>query len=167
MQPITRDKMNAVVDTGIRVSVERVCEVMLGIEVEIGETRLVGEPVDEDPGVVAQIGLAGPWSGSGTLSCKPELACKLASRMLQTEYATVNDEVLDAVAELANMVIGNLKTFVEAEVGAMGLTTPTIYGVGVKRNIGGAREWTLVPVTVCGGELLVQVCMRMNVPVEV
>ena len=37
--------------------------------------------------------------------------------------------MLDAVAEVTNMIIGNVKTVLESRLGAMGLSTPTvIYG---------------------------------------
>jgi chemotaxis protein CheX len=160
---MTREEMNALVELGIRSSVENVCGMMLGCAVEVGESRQIGHPLQESDGVVALIGMAGPWLGTGTLTCKPELACKMAGAFLMSEYEAVNDEVLDAVAELANMVIGNLKTIVEERVGSMGLSTPTtIYGASFTTKIGGSREWTLVPVKVCGGELLVQVCMVPN-----
>lgn len=160
---MTREEMNALVVSGVHSSVENVCGTMLGCAVELGETRQIGHPLQESDGVVALIGLAGPWIGTGALTCRPELACKLAGAFLMTEYEAVNDEVLDAIAELANMVIGNLKTIIEEQVGPMGLSTPTtIFGASFTTKIGGSQEWTLIPVTVCDGELLIQVCILPN-----
>ena len=49
--------------------------------------------------------------------------------LLITEYAAINEDVLDSVAEVTNMIIGNVKTALEDRLGAMGLSTPTvIYG---------------------------------------
>ena len=46
-----------------------------------------------------------------------------------TESPAVNEEVLDAVGELTNMIIGNVKTVAEAIVGPLNLSVPTvIYG---------------------------------------
>src|SRR3546814_14068538 len=49
--------------------------------------------------------------------------------MMMAEYDAVNDEVLDAMAEVTNMIIGNVKTALEERIGCMGLSIPTvIYG---------------------------------------
>ena len=160
---MTREEMNVMVEQGVRSSVENVCETMLGCSVDVGKPRQIGHPLQESDGVVALIGMAGPWVGTGALTCKPDLACRMAGAFLMTEFETVNEEVLDAVAELANMVFGNLKTIIEEEVGPMGLSTPTtIYGASFTTKIGGSQEWTLIPIHVLGGELLVQVCMVPN-----
>jgi chemotaxis protein CheX len=107
--------------------------------------------------------MAGSWIGTGALSCRPPVACKLAEAFLLMECPKVNDDVLDAVSELANIVIGNLKTVIEEKVGDMGLSTPTtIYGASFTTKIGGSNEWILVPVEICGGQLLVQACMLPN-----
>lgn len=160
---MTRQEMDTLVKSGVRSSVENVCSTMLGCAAEVGAPSLIGHPLQESDGVVALIGLAGPWIGTGALTCKPDLACKLAGAFLMSEYDKVNDEVLDAIAELANMVIGNLKTIIEEQVGPMGLSTPTtIYGASFTTKIGGTHEWTLIPVKVLDGDLLVQVCILPN-----
>lgn len=160
---MTNEMMQELVEAGIRSSVANVCGTMLGCPVEAGPTRIIGHPLQESEGVVALIGMAGPWIGTGALTCKPEVARQLAGAFLMAEYPAVNDEVLDAIAELANMVIGNLKTMIEEQVGAMGLSTPTtIFGASFTTKIGGANAWTLIPFQICGGELLVQVCLLPN-----
>ncbi|MBI2688642.1 MAG: chemotaxis protein CheX [Acidobacteria bacterium] len=160
---MTTEEMQQLVETTIKRTVENVCETMLGCAAEVGETRLMGHPLQESDGVVALIGMAGPWIGTGALTCKPDLACRLAELFLLTPYEKVNDEVLDAVSELGNMVIGNLKVVIEEHVGPMGLSTPTtIYGASFTTKIGGSNEWILIPVKVCDGEMLVQVCILPN-----
>jgi chemotaxis protein CheX len=110
--------------------------------------------------VLALVGLAGPWMGTGSITCTPRLACRLASQMLMAEYAAVDDEVLDAVAEVANMVIGNVKTELERIVGPMALSTPTvIYGHNFETRRIGGQEWISVPFPCDGQELRVQLCL--------
>ena len=59
---------------------------------------------------------------------------------------TADEEVLDAVAELTNMIVGNVKTVLERKLGAMGLSTPTvIYGRNFETRTVGSREWVTVP----------------------
>ncbi len=77
-------------------------------------------------GLMAVIGMAGPVSGSGALCLSEVMARRAASRFLMAEYEEVNDEVLDAISELCNMVIGGLKTSLEEEYGPMGLSIPTV-----------------------------------------
>lgn len=105
------------------------CEVfstMLGVEAQAGEALAGGEPASLHEGVFATVGLAGPCIGSGTLSLPSSLACQLAGQFMMSEYDQVNTEVLDAVGELANMIIGSVKTALEAEMGQIGLSIPTV-----------------------------------------
>jgi len=132
---------------------------MLGIDMQPGEPFL-GDSAGTESGVLALVGLAGPWVGTGSMSCSSGLACHLASRMLMTECAGINDEVLDAFAEVANMVIGNVKTQLEAKLGAMALSTPTvIFGRNFETRRVGSREWVSVPFPCEGGAINVQVCL--------
>lgn len=82
-------------------------------------------------GVVSLVGLTGHWSGTGTLFCSPTVAGVLAARMLLHEESptSVDEEVLDAVAELTNMIVGNIKNLLASEIGEMAISIPTvIYG---------------------------------------
>jgi chemotaxis protein CheX len=48
---------------------------------------------------------------------------------MMSEYDSVNGEVLDAIGEMANMVVGNVKTELEGLMGVIGLSIPTVvYG---------------------------------------
>jgi chemotaxis protein CheX len=96
-------------------------------------------------GVVALVGVAGSWTGTGHLSCSPKFAQQLAGALLMAEYDTVNDDVLDAVAEVANMIVGNVKTLFEERLGPLGLTVPTvIYGRNYQTRSAGVKNWVLV-----------------------
>jgi chemotaxis protein CheX len=146
--------------SAITVATREVFSMMLGMDVAAGEP-FMGRSAGTESGVLALVGLAGPWMGTGSLSCSPRLACRVASQMLMSEYAAVDDEVLDAVAEVANMVIGNVKTELERIVGPMALSTPTvIYGHNFETRRVGGQEWTSVPFP-CGEqeELHVQLCL--------
>ena len=100
---------------------------MLPMDIAVDETAVGNVVPGNRPGrVTALLGLTGAWSGSGQFSCAPELACRIAAQMLMSEYKTVDEDVLDAVAEVANMIIGNVKNMLEAGLGPMGLSVPTI-----------------------------------------
>jgi chemotaxis protein CheX len=139
------------------------CEVfstMLGSDVTPGEAfpeKRATAPVD---GVVSLIGLAGPWIGTGCLTCSPALACKLSEQLLMSEFESVNDEVLDAVAELTNMIIGNVKTILEQDFGPMALSIPTVvFGRNFTARSAGSEEWAVVPFAFPEGRLYVKLCL--------
>jgi len=108
----------------IRASTTEVFSTMLGLELAVGEVFVEKEEAVPASGVVSIIGLAGAWVGSGSLSCSAQFACKMASHFLQEEYSAVTEDVLDTVAEVTNMVVGNVKTHLENRLGAMGLSHP-------------------------------------------
>src|ERR1035441_2865254 len=116
---------NTIVESLIR-SAGEVFSTMLGSELSSAEVSVKGivEGSDSDPndGVVSFIGIAGSWAGTGSLSCSPAMACRVCTQMLMTEATAVNEDVLDAVAELTNMIIASGKTDLEAERGALAVS---------------------------------------------
>jgi chemotaxis protein CheX len=144
----------------VRQSTRAVFGTMLGIDLDDGEARTAvsaPEPVD---GVVAIIGLAGRWVGSGTFSCSAEAAKKISGQMLMQEFTAVDADVLDAVGEVTNMILGNVKTSLEEEYGAMGLSIPTvIYGRNFTTRSVGRNEWTVVPFHCLDSIVEVHLCL--------
>jgi chemotaxis protein CheX len=113
----------------IRAATEEVFATMLGAEIDFDESA----KSDPDSGLMAMVGLTGDWSGAGTLSCSPALGNRAAAAMFMSDPVpdptAINDEVLDAVAELTNMVIGNIKNTLEHNLGPMAISIPSvIYG---------------------------------------
>ena len=136
---------------------------MLGMEIKPGEAYVERNPSASTDGVVSLIGLAGSWSGTGSIACSAELACKICSQLLMAEFPAVNPEVLDALAEVTNMIIGNFKTVVEERLGPMGLSIPTvIFGKNFTTRSVSNEEWMIVPF-LCGEErLVVKVCLARS-----
>jgi chemotaxis protein CheX len=132
--------------TKIRTATDDVFSTMLGIPVTPGEAFSAQHEADSFDGVVALAGLTGTWVGSARIACSAELACKLAGAMLASDYPAVNEDVLDAVSELTNMIVGNVKSSLEDELGPMGLGIPTvIYGRNYRARSCGISEWVVVP----------------------
>ncbi len=134
---------------------------MLGMDPAMGEAKVErGGPGPTD-GVVALVGLAGGCVGIGGLACSGETACRLSSRMLLTEIESVNEEVLDVVAELTNMIIGGLKTAIEKQAGPMALSIPSVvFGRNFTTRAKGSSEWTRIPFTCADGDFEVHICLR-------
>jgi chemotaxis protein CheX len=138
----------------LREATTAVFATMLGLPCEpLPVWRESGDPAPVD-GVVALVGIAGAWTGTGRMYCSPEFACRLAGALVSAEYRNVDAEVLDAVAEVANMIIGNLKTALETQLGPLGLGVPTvIYGRNFQARTASMADWVVAPF-VCGDQTL-------------
>lgn len=147
----------------ISTATEEVISTMLGLEVRAGEAIPEQGAPGPTNGVVSLVGMAGAWIGTGSISCSASTACRLSSRFLMTEYESVNEDVLDAVAELTNIIIGNFKSVVEEKLGPMGLSIPTvIFGRNFVTRTVSKNEWTLVPFTFGEDRFDVHVCLSPN-----
>jgi chemotaxis protein CheX len=83
--------------------------------------------------------------------------------MLMTESNAVDEEVLDAVAELTNMVIGNVKTDLEGQLGPLGLSIPTVvFGRNFRAKSAGPTEWIVVRFHWDGEPLVIKLCLAPN-----
>jgi chemotaxis protein CheX len=70
------------------------------------------------------IGLTGQINGLiGISLCRP-LAIRLTSSLLMEDVQTINDDVVDAVGELANMIVGRAKS--KLETSCLSITVPTV-----------------------------------------
>ncbi|MBM3737265.1 MAG: chemotaxis protein CheX [Acidobacteria bacterium] len=138
---------------------------MLGVDVAVGAPGYDHRGSGPNRGVVALVGLAGTWAGTGTINCTPEQACWLASQMLGQEFPAVNEDVLDAVGEIANMVIGNIKTSLEEALGPIGLSVPTVvYGRNFATRSVGKQSWTVVEFGCGAGSVSVGVMISQVQP---
>ena len=118
-------------------------------------------------GVVSLIGLTGKWLGTGMVTCSASLACKLSATLLLSDaedlQQAVDEEVLDAIAEITNMIIGNVKNALEASMGELDMSIPTVvYGKNLTTRSMNDGEWMVVPFDCFGGRLEVKLCMVPN-----
>jgi chemotaxis protein CheX len=93
--------------------------------------------------ITAAISLAGSWKGAVLVECGLQEAFLFTSRMIGIDVPTsLNDDVRDALGELANMVGGNLKSVLPSGVS---LSLPTVvWGVNYSMQIchaGPERRW--------------------------
>jgi chemotaxis protein CheX len=144
----------------VRTAAADVFSTMLGLEI-VNEPEFTDQnaPTISD-GVLAFVGIAGTWAGAGAISCSAAFACRICNQLLMTEATSVNEEVLDAAGEVANMIIGNFKTMAEEELGPLGLSIPTvIYGRNFTSRSLGTNTWVVLPFS-CDGEVFeVRCCL--------
>ncbi len=151
----------------IRANTESTFLTMLGLPLSALPERSEPAMAPNDGGVIALVGFAGEWSGTGAVRCGALLACTISSQMLMAEYPSVNDEVLDVMGEVANMIIGNFKDDVAYKLGPLGLSIPTvIYGKNFQARNASGLSWTVVPFD-CQGELFeVKISIVRNRPLR-
>ena len=151
------------IEQAVFASVQEVLSTMLGMEAEITDRLPIEESTEGHERVVALVGLAGDYMGTGTIGCSPKFACKAASNMTMTDYPAVDGEVLDAIGEIANMIFGNVKTALEGEMGELGLSIPTVvFGHNFCTRSMGSQSWIDVPVKVEEEEIDVRLCITTN-----
>ncbi len=112
MTPVTT-KLDSYRDTAIHV-VREVFRTMLRVEARPSD----GDgPERLSHPVIGAVYLAGGWRGAFLLELEREDSYQLAARLMAIEPPqSVDDDVRDTIAELTNMIAGNLKSMLQCEV---------------------------------------------------
>ena len=149
---VGQDQMQAKLGDEILRATQLVLSTMMGLDAKGGEPIVDACGPEVAGSVLAMVGMVGPWTGSGAVTCSEKMACKLTAAMMMSQYDKVNDEVMDAMGEVANMVIGGVKTRLEEIVGAMAMGIPTVtFGSAFITRSTVKQNWIRVPFT-CEGE---------------
>lgn len=83
---------------------EDVCQAMLDLPLSATDS------VDSEPATVAAVTITGEWNATLEVATCKEASATIASVMFATPANEVTDEeIADAIAEVANMIGGNLK----------------------------------------------------------
>jgi len=113
---------------GVTEAASEVFSMMLDMQVHVA--GLVTDARPSVSGLISLVGITGEWGGSGVFCCSPLLASLISSRMLGTELdparSGIDEDVLDAVAEVTNMMIGNVKNGLEPITGPLAISVPTV-----------------------------------------
>jgi len=144
----------------IRHATGDVFSTMLGVEIKSGEPYR--QPCRPEPanGVIGLIGLTGKWTGTGGVTCTGDLARKISGQFLMSEFNSVDQEVLDAMGEITNMIIGNVKNALEEEAGPMGMSIPmVVFGHNFMAGTTHSTDWVVVPFACDGERLEVKACL--------
>ena len=141
---VTTAEMEAI----IRTAAHDVFSTMLNMPLidEPAFQEATSDPPESYDGMEALVGIGGPWTGTGRICCTSTCACALAGALLMTPYDSLSEDVLDAMSEVANMIIGNVKTAFEEKLGNLGLSVPTvIFGRNYRTRSAGVTSWLVVP----------------------
>lgn len=122
---------------------------MVMLDIEAGEP--LAEPVVSfHETMTSMVGLAGSYSGILAVHCPKNLALRIASSMLGIDVTDIDDDVNDAMGEIANMVGGDVKHLFSPKGSDINLSIPTvIYGSDYVLESMSSAESLVVPF-LCG-----------------
>jgi len=105
----------------LELATREVFEIMLGSRLQPGNGVA---PVAGD--FTAMVGIAGQLCGLLTLRCSAHSAALMASKMLGAEIKESDQQMWDAVGEIANMIAGNFKNKLTGMGDRCLLSVPTV-----------------------------------------
>jgi chemotaxis protein CheX len=120
----------------------------------------VDAPLDTPPEMAAAVRFMGQWNGALAILCSRRQAALFARRLINTDDPAP-DEIEDALAELANMVGGNMKSILPRGVQ---LTMPAVsYHGNYAASLDGEALTTKLVIETEAGRVLI-VLMEITSP---
>jgi len=110
--------------------------------------------------ITAMVGLAGTYSGLVSIHVPWPLALSFTSQMLGMEVTEIDDDVNDAMGEIANMIAGSFKQHLSKGGADIQLSTPSVvngsdYTITSRNNVENItlklatdEEWFMVSLTI-------------------
>ena len=142
-------------------SVGSVFETMLGMHPKRNAIK-VGHAPSGGERMTSLIGITGEVHGCVALSFPHKTALTLSSRLLGSELADINDEVIDAISELVNMVAGSAKAKFDMDP-PLQLGLPTVVeGSGYRVKYPSKSVWIEVPFSSDAGDFSMEVTYCPN-----
>lgn len=150
------------VGTEIIVGCKDVFSTMLMVELQ-HEDVVTQEKVEVESNITSMIGLGGGLKGLLAVHCPASVATKITSTFLGMDVEEIDDDVRDAIGEIANMVAGNLKTSYATIDVNIELAIPTSI-VGESFYVSGNADATrlIVPFRMDGETFWVELMYVMN-----
>jgi chemotaxis protein CheX len=113
--------------------------------------------------VTAMVGLAGTCNGIVCLHTSQTLALSLTAQMLGMDISEVNDDVDDALGEIANMVGGSFKHHLSNNGDDIKLSTPSVVtGTDYSFSSGRSGDALTVVFSANGEEFLVSIVLEVD-----
>ncbi len=135
---------------------QEIFETMLGMEANAGEP-LSGRINSFKDSVTGTIGLAGPYQGMLAIHIPEAVAKAITSAFLCMEVEEIDEDVKDALGELANMLGGSVKSGLGEEGREIKLSIPSaICGAQYTIDCFSQGEGVVLPFSVADGEFLVE-----------
>jgi chemotaxis protein CheX len=118
---------------------------------------MMGNDDGIDSSLTSMIGLAGDLKGVLAVHCPESAALAITGAMLGMECTEIDDDVKDAIGEIANMVAGGLKTALAADGVNTELAIPTtVQGKSVRTSGQSGVQRFIIPFVIPAGEFGVE-----------
>lgn len=155
----------------ISLSEEQVAGYVIDAAKEVFSTMVMMDLVDDFPlkepvsrfkcSITGMVGFAGTFSGVISIHCPVKLALKITSNMLGIDCDEVNDDLNDAIGEIANMLGGSVKQVLSKGGMDVKLSIPTVIsGEDYTVNSLSDNDCVVVPFTVEEHTLLVGLTLK-------
>ncbi len=115
-----------------------------------------------DNTVSSVVGLAGDFQGLVGVHAGEDVARGIAGAFLESEFEEVNEEVKDAMCELANMLAGSIKTSLTQQQYNVQISIPSVIHGDYSMIIYSQAEWIMLPFETDTGRFLVEVQLKGN-----
>ena len=114
--------------------------------------------------VSGMLGFSGDLKGMLTIHCPDAVALAITTSFLGMDVESIDDDVKDAIGELANMITGGVKDAL-AEVGqGIKLSVPTtIAGRSYSLSSLSDTHWVIIPFATDEGEFLVELKFKADI----
>jgi len=133
---------------------------MVMMEVTPGEP-ITGRVNPFHASISGMVGMAGSHKGMLAIHIPEPVAMAITSNFLGLEVDAINEDVQDAIGELANMLGGNVKSFLTETGSDIKLSLPsTIFGQEYTFQCQDEVETIVVPFTSSDGKFLVELRLQ-------
>jgi chemotaxis protein CheX len=150
---------------------EQVAGYVIDAAKEVFSTMVMMEITDDFPlkepvsrfkcSITGMVGFAGTYSGVISIHCPVALALKITSNMLGLECDEVNEDLNDAIGEIANMLGGSVKQVLSKGGLDVKLSIPTVIsGEDYTVNSLSDNDCVVVPFTVEEHTLLIGITLK-------
>lgn len=128
--------------------------IMLEVNEQPSLPVLVSNFTDSISGMVS---FAGTRRGIVAIHAPTDVAMLITARFLGLSVDTFNDDVTDAFGELANMLAGGIKMFLDESGSDITLSVPSyVYGADYHVECIAESDWVVIPFESDDGEFLVE-----------
>jgi chemotaxis protein CheX len=162
---------NAEIAASTKLSEDQLAKYVVDATREVFSTMVMMDPVDDYPlkepikrfkcSITGMVGFAGTYSGVVSIHCPVVLALKITSSMLGMECEEVNEDLNDAIGEIANMIGGNVKQVLSKGGLDVKLSIPTVIsGEDYTVNSLADNDCVVVPFTVDDNKFIVGLILK-------
>ncbi|MDD5286053.1 MAG: chemotaxis protein CheX [Desulfuromonadaceae bacterium] len=166
--------LNSDISDSIKFTEELLAGYIIVATREVFTTMIMMDPKDEFPmrepvsrfkcSITGMVGFAGTYSGVISIHCPVDLAMKITSSMLGMECDEVNDDLNDAIGEIANMLGGSVKQVLSKGGLDVKLSIPTVIaGEDYTVNSLSDSDCVVIPFVVEGQKFLVGLTLKKDI----